>query len=122
MNLKPKLTLSEVDKAEMEISRVFGMVGGSLKKTFQEFWYKTNGLPCTKAELQAKADKLGNKAADGMTFHSIFQTALYQISPYHPVDNPDGWKPLVPTHEFTKNPDGTITIGEPAVGQLNVVV
>ena len=112
MNLKPKMTMSEIDKAEASISRVFGFVGAELKKSFRDFWYKPNGQPCSKAELQAKADALGNKAADGMTYHSIFQTALYQISPWSP-ENPDGWSPLQPTHEFTKNSDGTITIGDP---------
>lgn len=114
INLKPKLKLTEAEKAEMEITRIFGMVGGSLKKTFREFWFKPDGTARNKAELQAEADKLGDKAADGMTFHGIFQTALYQVSPWSP-ENPDGWSPLQPTHEFTKNSDGTITIGDPVV-------
>ena len=113
MNLKPKVTLTEQDKADAEITRVFGLVAGSLRRSFRDFWFGKDGKPCKKAELQAKADLLGNKAADGMTYHGIFQAALYQISPYDAVTNPDGWQPLVPTHDYTKNADGTITIGDP---------
>ena len=112
MKLKPKMSLTEADLAEAEITRMFGMVGASLRNTFRKFWYKQDGKPRNKAELQAEADKLGTFAADGMTYHGVFQAALYQISPWS-AENPDGWKPLTPTHDYTKNADGTITIGDP---------
>lgn len=112
LKLKPKLIPSEREKAEAEVTRVFALVGGSLKKTFNDFWYRKDGTLRPQAEVQAMADALGDYGVNSMEHHAALQTALYTISPYHAVDNPEGWKPLVPPYQYTKNQDGTITIGD----------
>lgn len=70
----------------------------SAKQTYDLLWHNKDKTP------QEVCDLLGVDAASGFDIHGALQTLIYQL------DN--SWVPLVPTHSYVKNVDGTVTIGE----------
>jgi hypothetical protein len=68
------------------------------KRTFELFWHADGKTP------QEVADDLGTGAALGFVVHAKLQELIYTL------DN--SWVPLMPTHVYTPNPDGSVTIGE----------
>lgn len=99
--------------AKEESKRIFAFLSLSCKKSFDDFWYKTtNGQKVvkTQAEVQTQCDEMGTLAAEVMTQHAALQAFLYGLAPYN-AQTGKGWIPLEPPYEFTKNQNGTVTVG-----------
>lgn len=69
----------------------------SARNLFQMTWHNPKNTP------QEVMDLLGVDAAKAFQAHSGLQQLIYLVDPT--------WVPLVPTHEYVVNQDGSVTIG-----------
>lgn len=100
--------------AKEESKKIFSFLSISCKKSFDDFWFKLvqgQKVLKTQAELQAQCDDMGVLASEVMTQHAALQAFLYGLAPYN-AQTGKGWMPLIPPYDFTKNQDGTVTIGD----------
>jgi hypothetical protein len=101
---------TQTDKSQADNSglRLIQVMKTECKRQFELAWKKrANGqiVDKTVAEAQAFFNSYGDKAVLAFNLHAKLQEIIYM------TDNT--WIPLVPPHEYVKNEDGTVTIGEP---------
>ena len=113
-------------KADQMAKQIFAVCSQNAARSFDEFWFDRPNQQThqktvkSKSVLQAQCDEMGTDAAAVMTQHAALQGFLWGLRPYSEQD-PIGWKVLNPPYMFTKNQDGTVTIGDPIVGTMIVV-
>lgn len=95
----PLATLpTKLDLIQDENTRLLQIMKTSAKRSFDIFWHSKDKTP------QEIAAMLGPDGAKAMELHGKLQELIYATDPT--------WVPLVPPKAYTKNQDGTLTIGE----------
>lgn len=86
-----------LDKIKRSNTMCLSAMKTSAREVFDLMWNSDGKTP------QEVCDLLGNEAVKGFDAHAALQGLIFSIDPT--------WVPLVPQYEYTKNEDGTVTIG-----------
>lgn len=90
--------MTTLDRIAVSNSQCLAQMKRTVTETYELLWGTKGQTP------QQVCDLMGNQSALGFTLHGKLQEMIYALDPT--------WVPLLPTHEYVKNADGTVTIGE----------
>ena len=89
--------ITALDEIKMQNTMCLQVMKATAKNVFEIMWNNPTLTP------QQICDQMGTNATLAFEAHSKLQELIYLIDP--------SWEPLVPPFEYTKNQNGTITIG-----------